>query len=516
MVIRLSKSRQPNQNKGNAKPLPHNSLSMPLYDENEDLFEDTRMSFGEHLEELRKVLIRSLIGVAVGCVVGFLFAERVVHLLQRPLENALTRYYVMEGGEKLRSENGYLPPEYDHWLNKEQKIPETVLVDPAELVQALQAISPAISAAPASPPFRFRADDFDRAKLPLLCADWSQMAVPDEVPDQAVAPGEVVRKQWQLLWGLMPVEDQQLITRIGAMTNVSTAAVAELAEVLNRLLAQDEIHESEWFAGLIESKSRSYFEMMVPNQQNPLPEMKRQLQQNYAPGLSQQINRMLISRSLGLTNSGMQVKLTPITIWKSARYRAQSLGATETFMIWVKAGVVTGLILASPWVFYQLWTFVAAGLYPTEQRYVHVFLPISLLLFFSGALLAFFFVFEPVLDFLFSFNARMGISPHPRINDWLSFVLFLPLGFGLAFQLPLVMLFANRTGLISIESMTGKWRIAVVAIFGLSMLLTPADPVSMIMLAFPLTGLYFLGILLCRWFNQPTDPYYDPVTQSDS
>ena len=92
-----------------------------------------------------------------------------------------------------------------------------------------------------------------------------------------------------------------------------------------------------------------------------------------------------------------------------------------------------------------------------------------------------------------------------RINDWLSFVLFLPLGFGIAFQLPLVMLFMNRIGLFTIEAYLSKWRIAVMIIFVLAMLLTPADPISMLLLAIPLTMLYFLGILMCRFM-----PGYNP------
>ncbi len=184
-------------------------------------------------------------------------------------------------------------------------------------------------------------------------------------------------------------------------------------------------------------------------------------------------------------------------------------------MTWVKAGIITGLILASPWVLLQLWLFVATGLYPHEQRYVYVFLPISLVLFFSGVLLAFFFVFEPVLDFLFSFNSSLGISPQIRINEWISFVMFLPLGFGIAFQLPLVMLFLNRINVFSIDIYLSKWRIAVMVIFTLSMLLTPADPISMVMLAIPLTFLYFFGIGLCKWLPRGTNPYgeeTEPVT----
>ena len=76
------------------------------------------------------------------------------------------------------------------------------------------------------------------------------------------------------------------------------------------------------------------------------------------------------------------------------RIHMKSLNAQETFMIYMKASLMVGVVLASPWVFYQIWSFVAAGLYPHERRYVHIFLPMSLALFLAGAAMAFFFAFE--------------------------------------------------------------------------------------------------------------------------
>jgi sec-independent protein translocase protein TatC len=186
-------------------------------------------------------------------------------------------------------------------------------------------------------------------------------------------------------------------------------------------------------------------------------------------------------------------------IWTPLQARLTSLSAQEAFMIWLKAGFITGLLLASPLIFYYIWDFVASGLYPHERSYVYIYLPFSLGLFLLGASMAFFLVFDPVLDFLLSFNRGMNIDPDPRISEWIGFVLFLPLGFGIAFQLPLVMLFVNRLGIVSIEAYIEKWRLAVLGIFFISMILTPADPVSMLMMAVPLTVLYFLGLLLCLW-----------------
>lgn len=181
------------------------------------------------------------------------------------------------------------------------------------------------------------------------------------------------------------------------------------------------------------------------------------------------------------------------------RMHAVSLSGQEPFMVYMKASLVVGAMLASPFVFYFLWQFVAAGLYKRERGLVYLYLPMSLGLFFAGAALAFFAVFDYVLDFLFWFNAQMGINPTPRISEWMSFVLILPLGFGISFQLPLVMVLLERIGIFTIKDYLDKWRLAVVVIAVLSMFLTPADPGSMILMGVPLVFLYFGGILLCKY-----------------
>ncbi len=189
------------------------------------------------------------------------------------------------------------------------------------------------------------------------------------------------------------------------------------------------------------------------------------------------------------------------------RVRTKSLNAQEAFTVYIKASLLVGVLLASPWLFYQIWSFVAAGLYPHERRYVHFYLPFSLGLFLFGAGLAFFVVFEPVLNFLFSYNRSLGIDPDPRINEWLGFVLFLPVGFGIGFQLPLVMLFLERIGVFTVKQYISQWRVAVLVIFVLAAILTPPDPYSMTLMAFPLTFLYFGGVLLCKYLPKHQSPY---------
>ncbi len=176
-----------------------------------------------------------------------------------------------------------------------------------------------------------------------------------------------------------------------------------------------------------------------------------------------------------------------------------SLKIEEPFMIWVKAGLIVGAVLASPMIFYHLWSFVAAGLHSHERRYVHLYLPVSVGLFVSGVCLAFYFVLRYVLSFLLQFNGQLDVAVEPRLTYYVNFVLLLPLGFGLAFQLPLVMLFLERIGLITVQGYIASWRIAILVIAVISMLVTPADLTSMISLMIPLIFLYFLGVLMCKY-----------------
>ena len=192
-------------------------------------------------------------------------------------------------------------------------------------------------------------------------------------------------------------------------------------------------------------------------------------------------------------------KMMKVRMFVAVNASTEALGLQEPFMIWLKAAFVVAVVVASPGIFYHLWQFIAAGLYPHERRYVYFFLPSSLILFWSGACLAFFVIFQLVIDFLLDFNASMGIGASPRLTDYMSFALFLPLGFGIAFQLPLAMLVLERLGVFSVETYLSQWRIAVLAIAFISMILTPADIASFIGMGIPLVALYFLGVAMC-WY----------------
>jgi len=186
-----------------------------------------------------------------------------------------------------------------------------------------------------------------------------------------------------------------------------------------------------------------------------------------------------------------------------------TINVQEAFFTYVKVAMISGLVLSSPWVFFQLWLFVAAGLYPHERKWVYRFLPMSLGLFLGGAAFCFFLVIPIVLEFLLSFNLWLGLLPQIRMSEWISFAVTLPLMFGISFQLPLVMLFMERISIFSADDYREKRRISILVIAVLSMLLTPADPTSMMLMMIPLMILYEFGIWLCGFKAPSASPYAD-------
>jgi sec-independent protein translocase protein TatC len=176
------------------------------------------------------------------------------------------------------------------------------------------------------------------------------------------------------------------------------------------------------------------------------------------------------------------------------------MSITEGFMIYIKVSLVLGVVLSSPWIFYQLWSFVAAGLYPAEKKYVHVYGPFSLVLFLAGVVLCELIVIPAAVHYLLSFGEWMSLDPVLRLSDWLSFALLTPLVFGIAFQTPLVMLFLHKLGIMDVSVFRKHRRIAIMVLALLACLLAASpDAFSMLALAIPLWCLYELGIILCRF-----------------
>ena len=341
----------------------------------DDLFEKSSMSFGEHLEELRKALTKAFIWLGVGTAVGLYFGTSVVKFVESPLRASLSEFKIEQAKRLFYKANGVVAsPEMAKWMQTNGVVPERVFIDPQEL------------SSPASSP------------------------VAEEL-----------------------------------------ASAAELA----------------------------------PTESSDETANPQASQSTHNPWKDVDVARLK--------------RLQPLLLWRPIENKLLTFNVLEGFMIWLKAGLVVGAMIGSPGIFFHVWQFLAAGLYPHERRYVYWYMPLSLALFFAGLSLAFFVVFPLMLAFMLTYNLEMEIDMAPRLNEYMSLALMIPLGFGIAFQLPLVMLALHRFGIVSVEMFMKQWRMAVLVIAFLAMVLTPADVYTMLGLFFPMVGLYFFGIFLCRF-----------------
>ncbi len=183
--------------------------------------------------------------------------------------------------------------------------------------------------------------------------------------------------------------------------------------------------------------------------------------------------------------------------------RLQTLAPADGFISYIKIALITGLLISSPWVFYHLWMFVAAGLYPTEKKYVYLAAPFSAVLFIAGALFFIIIVAPLTLKFLVGFNQTMlGVNSQFTFQNYISFITHLMLVFGLAFQTPTAIFFLNRTGMVSLKALSRSRKFVLLAVFVVSAMVTPPDVVSQVTLAVPLYLLFELGILISYLANR--------------
>ena len=172
-------------------------------------------------------------------------------------------------------------------------------------------------------------------------------------------------------------------------------------------------------------------------------------------------------------------------------------GIMSGFMMPIKLAFFTALFAAMPWVLYQIWAFVAPGLYRKEKRFAVPMLVSSIVLFYVGMAFAYFVVFDMGFKFLMGHTPE-EVSNMPDINLVLDFVLTLFLAFGIAFEVPVVVMLLALTGLVSVQKITASRGYVIIGVFVAAAVLTPPDPISQIMMAIPMWLLFEAGLLMTR------------------
>jgi sec-independent protein translocase protein TatC len=373
--------------------------SYPNHPDPDDMFAETRMSFGEHIEDLRAHLIRAIVGFVIAVIASFFFAPTVLAILVAPVQGQLNEYW-----------------------SRYNRIQEDKLTK--EIREGTRQVPP-IYTSVALPRQQFR-----REMQAYL---------------QEVFPGLVKFKEEPAQLDIMP----------------------GIEAVLRTLGVEDVVNWGE-------VARESYIEFPSARIMNPY------------------------EVTLAIDRFNKIIRPPMLT----------TLAVQEGFVVYFKVALMTGFVLGSPWIFYQVWMFVAAGLYPHEKKYVNIFLPFSLGLFLAGVIVCELFVMTKAVEALLWFNEWLGFAPDLRLNEWLGFAIFMPLVFGISFQTPLVMLFIQRVGLLTVDSFRKARRISWFLLAVFAAVITPSvDPISMMLLWIPMGLLYELGIYLCVFL--PGQPLLD-------
>ncbi|KQQ88549.1 twin-arginine translocase subunit TatC [Massilia sp. Leaf139] len=178
-------------------------------------------------------------------------------------------------------------------------------------------------------------------------------------------------------------------------------------------------------------------------------------------------------------------------------------GVVAPFLVPMKVTLMAAIIVALPWVFYQMWAFVAPGLYAHEKRLVLPLVVSSSLLFIAGVAFCYFFVFGRVFHFIAEF-APTSIAVMPDIENYLDFVMSMCLAFGATFEVPVVVVILVRMGIVSIEKLKSIRPYLIVGAFVIAAIVTPPDVVSQLALAIPMCLLFELGLLVAPMFVRMT------------
>lgn len=199
-------------------------------------------------------------------------------------------------------------------------------------------------------------------------------------------------------------------------------------------------------------------------------------------------------------SDGFFAYLTPYEAKESTKLT--TINPSEGFMVYIKTSLIFGLLLTSPWLFWQIWAFVASGLYKKERKFAYSVAPASAILFITGSIFFIITIAPITMKFFISFDAFLGFTSQFRPLDYINMILTLTMVFGLAFQMPIVIVFAERMGLVSIEVLTKNRKFVILGIIIVAAMITPPEPISQLGLAIPLYLLYEISILACKFIRR--------------
>lgn len=184
----------------------------------------------------------------------------------------------------------------------------------------------------------------------------------------------------------------------------------------------------------------------------------------------------------------------------------------EALLLYMKMAFFVGIFLVAPYILYQVWAFIAPGLYAHEKKYAVPFIAAGTFFFLSGGAFGHYYLFPMTFKFLLEFSGP-DMQFLPKVDEYYSFYSWFLLGLGLVFQLPVVIFVLSRIGLVTPRFLMRQFKYAVLGAFIISAVITPsADVVIQSMLALPMIGLYLLGVLVAWVFGRPRQASADATS----
>lgn len=209
---------------------------------------------------------------------------------------------------------------------------------------------------------------------------------------------------------------------------------------------------------------------------------------------------------------------TPLRSLLPADSQMIATEVTSTFFAPFRLSVFLSFVIAMPYLLFQIWSFIAPGLYEKEKAFVIPVFMLSVVLFYLGMAFAYYLVFPILFDFFTSVGPE-DVVPMTDINQYLSFTMKILIAFGLAFEVPIATLFLVKSGVSNVQSLGKKRPYIILGCFVIGMLMTPPDIISQTLLAVPMWILFELGLLLSRWMptkNKESDKHKEPKSQAES
>lgn len=416
------------------------------------------MSFGDHLEELRSRLLRSLFVVFFFAVVAFIYQDILMEVVTGPHRVALSQIEARRTVLKIEDEveSGFqalqgVPAQtaaqvllavdrqqdwWSRWETLRQQQNDTGPV--TDLIELLQE----------------RITEFERGNGPSSSLHGTVNRLQNSADHLKIVVKDAP-------WGSQtPLENsiEQLTTMVQLWNGWNESAAIKPPAPQNP--------ESE-----SDSSEKAPVESVEPQQ------VATALEQ--VAGLSVSIE----DHSRGLIG------------WRGQALPLALLSYSEAFFAYVKLSLLFGLLCALPWFTFEIWQFVSAGLYQTERRTARPFLPVAFLLLSAGVCFAYMVLIPVGLSFLGSYGDPQLVRAVYTLKDYLGLFFTLVLGMGLIFQLPLLMVFLTRSGLVEVDVFRRYRRYSITGAVVLGALLTPPDIVTQLLMAGPLVILYELGIL---------------------